>query len=259
MTGLLQVGDSYVDSFGSRYLDAIKCEADERERIDEYIQLLRMRANGSLMTNAAWMRHFVETHRDYKKDSRVSPLICSDLMRACLLLADNRHSSEELHCTRRNSLVYSVDVCQSCGCIDIVPELHSCDPSQTQFPKPPPLPQAVPQYHQVLRPVLPICPHVPPPPPVLSPASQSLKPGVVSPDSIVPEVPEAGRASEADQLQGAAAQSSCYADCVVRKMKRDTGLCGIGRSSSMDRLQECLDECLPVVAGDSMLFKSHYR
>ncbi len=134
-----------------RYLDSIKCEGEERERIDEYIQLLRLRANGSLMTNAAWMRHFVTTHRDYKQDSRVSPTTCSDLMRACLLLADNRHSSEELHCSRRNSLVYSVDVCESCGCIDIVPEEHSCEGgvAGAHPPKPPPLPQAVPHYQQV--------------------------------------------------------------------------------------------------------------
>ncbi len=129
-----------------RYLDAIKCEAEERERIEEYMQLLRMRANGSLMTNAAWMRHFVTTHKDYKQDSRVSAAICSDLMRACLLLADNRCSSEELHCTRRDSLVYSVDVCETCGCIDIVPEQHTCDPSGALSAKPPPLPQDVPQY-----------------------------------------------------------------------------------------------------------------
>ncbi len=136
-----------------RYLDVIKCEAEERERINEYIQLLSMRANGSLMTNAAWMRHFVTTHKDYKQDSRVSPAICSDLMRACLLLADNTHLSEELHCQRRDSLVYSVDACQTCGAFDVIPELHSCDASApaSAHPKPPPLPETVPQYQQVLR------------------------------------------------------------------------------------------------------------
>ena len=132
-------------------MDVIKCEAEERERINEYIQLLSMRANGSLMTNAAWMRHFVTTHKDYKQDSRVSPAICSDLMRACLLLADNTHLSEELHCQRRDSFVYSVDVCQTCGAFDITPELHSCDPSASAsgHVKPPPLPETVPQYQQV--------------------------------------------------------------------------------------------------------------
>ncbi len=51
----------------------------------------------------------------------------------------------------------------------------------------------------------------------------------------------------------------CYADCVVRKMTRDTGLCSLSRSSSVERLQDCLQECLPVLAGDTALFKSHYR
>ncbi len=45
----------------------------------------------------------------------------------------------------------------------------------------------------------------------------------------------------------------------MRKMRKDTGLGSLSRSSSVDRLQECLHECLPVVAGDSALFKSHYR
>ena len=51
----------------------------------------------------------------------------------------------------------------------------------------------------------------------------------------------------------------CYADCVVRKMTRDTGLCSLSRSSSVERLQDCLQECLPVLAGDTALCKSHYR
>ncbi len=127
-------------------MDSIECKADERERIEEYMQLLRMRADGSLMTNAAWMRHFVTTHREYKQDSRVSSTVCSDLMRACLLLADNRCSSQELHCKRRDSLVYSVDLCETCGAVHVVHEQHTCDPSGALSPQPPPLPQDVPQY-----------------------------------------------------------------------------------------------------------------
>ena len=96
----------------------------------------------------------------------------------------------------------------------------------------------------------------------LNAALQSLKSGVVSPESIFPEAPSTDSPREDSGTSGTGA-SVCggYADSVVRKMSKDTGLCrlGMGRSSSVERLQECLQECLPVVAGDSALFKSHYR
>ena len=91
---------------------------------------------------------------------------------------------------------------------------------------------------------------------------QRFKPGVVSPKPIFPEAPETGSPRD-DAVGGSRVSASLrggYADSVVRKMKMDTGFyCGLSKSSSMDRLQECMMECVPLVAGDSALFNSHYR
>jgi len=72
--GLLSLVQAYVDSAG--------CDAPTRLAIDEYFQLIAMRADGSLMTNAAWMRKFVTTHPDYQGDSVVPPTTAHDLMKA---------------------------------------------------------------------------------------------------------------------------------------------------------------------------------
>lgn len=44
---------------------------------------LRKRAAGEVMTTAAWLRNFVTSHPDYKKDSRVTDEIAYDLVMAC--------------------------------------------------------------------------------------------------------------------------------------------------------------------------------
>jgi len=38
------------------------------------------RATGDFMTNARWIRHFVQQHAEYKKDSKVPPGIVYDLL-----------------------------------------------------------------------------------------------------------------------------------------------------------------------------------
>lgn len=48
-----------------------------------YMEHLRKRAAGEVMTTAAWLRHFVTTHPEYKKDSRVTDEIAYDLVVAC--------------------------------------------------------------------------------------------------------------------------------------------------------------------------------
>lgn len=53
---------------------------EERCKIDSYLDLVRRRANGSLITTATWIRNFVRDHPTYKHDSVVSQEINYDLM-----------------------------------------------------------------------------------------------------------------------------------------------------------------------------------
>lgn len=49
--------------------------------IDRYLTLISKRANGSLLTNAAWIRAFIARHPDYKQDSVVTQSIAYDLLK----------------------------------------------------------------------------------------------------------------------------------------------------------------------------------
>jgi len=48
----------------------------------KYLDVVKRRANGSLMTTASWMRRFIRSHPDYKYDSVVSEEINYDMMKA---------------------------------------------------------------------------------------------------------------------------------------------------------------------------------
>ncbi|KAJ8908709.1 hypothetical protein NDN08_005414 [Rhodosorus marinus] len=65
------------------YLHALGTHADNQEIISKigiYLDFVSDKANGTLWTTAKWMRHFVETHPSYRKDSRVTEEINYDLM-----------------------------------------------------------------------------------------------------------------------------------------------------------------------------------
>ena len=48
--------------------------------ISSYLDLVRLRANGSFKTAATWIRDFVRSHPSYKFDSAVSKEINYDLV-----------------------------------------------------------------------------------------------------------------------------------------------------------------------------------
>jgi len=62
------------------YLDTLEVDNDTRRRIEEYLTLIKRRADRSLKTPATWLREFVRSHPDYKHDSVVSQAINYDLM-----------------------------------------------------------------------------------------------------------------------------------------------------------------------------------
>ncbi|KAF9529245.1 glutamate-cysteine ligase catalytic subunit [Crepidotus variabilis] len=64
------------------YLDTLDVEPHEMQKIRQYLDLIRRRAEGKLVTPATWMRNFVRNHPDYEKNSTVSETINYDLLRA---------------------------------------------------------------------------------------------------------------------------------------------------------------------------------
>ncbi|KAH7937047.1 hypothetical protein HPB49_007564 [Dermacentor silvarum] len=55
-------------------------DVSTRCTVEQYLQLIEKRASGQLMTAARWIRHFVTSHPEYKKDSVVSDGITYDLV-----------------------------------------------------------------------------------------------------------------------------------------------------------------------------------
>ncbi|KAJ2725216.1 glutamate--cysteine ligase [Coemansia sp. Benny D115] len=78
------------------YLDSINVSDAVRSQIDVYLAFIRGRANGSIMTAAAWIRDFVRSHPAYKHDSVVSPEINYDLVIALDDIAQGRREAPEL-------------------------------------------------------------------------------------------------------------------------------------------------------------------
>ncbi|KAF7998291.1 hypothetical protein HCN44_009689 [Aphidius gifuensis] len=63
------------------YLASMNVDADTHCTVQRYLKLIQRRASGELLTTAAWLRKFVMTHPDYKKDSVVSERINYDLLK----------------------------------------------------------------------------------------------------------------------------------------------------------------------------------
>ncbi|CAO1634185.1 unnamed protein product [Jaminaea pallidilutea] len=63
------------------YLDALDIDVETRCEMDMYLDLVRKRANGTLMTTATWIRNYVRSHPSYKFDSVVSQEITFDMIK----------------------------------------------------------------------------------------------------------------------------------------------------------------------------------
>jgi len=64
----------------SAYIDTLDVKQEELTKINGYLNLIRLRANGSLLTPATWIRNFVQTHPAYARDSVVTQEINYDLI-----------------------------------------------------------------------------------------------------------------------------------------------------------------------------------
>lgn len=78
------------------YLDHIGCDRETLEKCQQYCELIRLRARGDLPTAATWMRAFIRSHKDYKKDSHVPASVATDLMMACKDIGEGRRPCPEL-------------------------------------------------------------------------------------------------------------------------------------------------------------------
>ena len=78
------------------YLDIIECDISVRMKIETYCDFLGMRASGTLLTTASWMRNFVLKHPSYKHDSVVTDEIAYDLLIQCKDVVSGKTVSPEL-------------------------------------------------------------------------------------------------------------------------------------------------------------------
>ena len=78
------------------YLDYINCDEETLGRVSKYLEFIKKRAKGELLTPATWMRKFVTQHADYKGDSVISEEIAYDLMMTCKGIGEGTISCPEL-------------------------------------------------------------------------------------------------------------------------------------------------------------------
>ena len=64
------------------YLNSVNVDVETRCELARYLDLIRKRANGTLLTPAKWIRQFVRGHEEYKYDSVVSTGMTYDLVKA---------------------------------------------------------------------------------------------------------------------------------------------------------------------------------
>ncbi|KAF2867639.1 glutamate-cysteine ligase-domain-containing protein [Massariosphaeria phaeospora] len=64
------------------YLNSMNVDVETRCDLARYLDLIRKRADGTLWTAAKWIRHFVQGHPEYKRDSVVGDGLTYDLVKA---------------------------------------------------------------------------------------------------------------------------------------------------------------------------------
>ncbi|KDQ20142.1 hypothetical protein BOTBODRAFT_27552 [Botryobasidium botryosum FD-172 SS1] len=91
-------GDGFPGLFGlvDRYVAGMEAKEEEKAVLEKYLNLVRQRANGTLLTTAAWMRKFVQSHPGYAHDSVVSEEINYDLIRTLDEIARGAREGNDL-------------------------------------------------------------------------------------------------------------------------------------------------------------------
>jgi len=74
----------------------IKCDGAVRSVLNCYLELIRARAKGEVLTTAQWMRQFITAHPEYRQDSKISETIMADLMERCVGIGNGEVDEHEL-------------------------------------------------------------------------------------------------------------------------------------------------------------------
>ncbi|KAJ8486864.1 hypothetical protein ONZ45_g14525 [Pleurotus djamor] len=80
MTGKVGKGHEGLLDLVQAYLDTLDVPPEDMQRLNVYLDFIRRRATGELLTPATWIRNFVRSHPDYKHDSIVSSSTNYDLL-----------------------------------------------------------------------------------------------------------------------------------------------------------------------------------
>ena len=76
-----------------KYLDTCDFDSTTRNRLDEYLNFIRERANGNLPTTAKWLRSFVQKHPEYEFNSVVGTGVLYDLVKLLGKMSETDFSS----------------------------------------------------------------------------------------------------------------------------------------------------------------------
>jgi len=63
------------------FLTAEKVDVEVQQQMEAYLSFLSKRADGTFLTNAAWIRKFVTSHMLYNQDSLVGNALTFNLMK----------------------------------------------------------------------------------------------------------------------------------------------------------------------------------
>jgi glutamate--cysteine ligase catalytic subunit len=76
------------------YLDSVNVDVQTRCELATYLDLIRKRASGELVTTARWMRDFIAAHPQYKQDSVVDEQINKDLIAAVIAVGERESAGK---------------------------------------------------------------------------------------------------------------------------------------------------------------------
>ena len=80
----------------NEYIDKHVEEQEKKDYYRNHLEFIKLRSNGSLMTDAKYVRNFVLNHKDYKQDSIVSQKIAYDLVNHVLDIQNGKVKPKEL-------------------------------------------------------------------------------------------------------------------------------------------------------------------
>ena len=70
------------------YLSSAQIDVETACRLTLYLSHIRARANGSIATNANWIRRVVRSHPSYQRDSVVTEDIANDLVKKSIEIGE---------------------------------------------------------------------------------------------------------------------------------------------------------------------------